>query len=327
MSRVIDLLRQKRQEFERKNPDLSLLSTLKLHIITQNNFPTAAGLASSASGFSCLAFALAKFYQLPLSNSDISIFARIGSGSACRSLYGGFVLWDKGQATDGSDSMAVQVAPASHWPQIEALILIVSDSKKHTSSTNGMQTTVQTSNLLKYRLEHTVPTRIADMKTAIINKDFDTFAEITMRDSNEFHAVCMDTFPPISYLTNASHAVIRLISIYNNVTATNTSKYKAAYTFDAGPNPVIFTLKQNTAELINLINYFFPHDGPYIDYFGPVKTYMTPSPKELMEEIEKQFSVQPEGAFKRMISATIGEEPRVLGNEDSLADAYGQPKK
>ena len=74
---------------------------------------------------------------------------RQGSGSACRSMYGGFVTWERGEREDGSDSLAIQVAPHTHWPELQVIILVVSDQKKSVSSTLGMRTTVQTSSLLK----------------------------------------------------------------------------------------------------------------------------------------------------------------------------------
>lgn len=86
---------------------------------------------------------------------EVSTIARQGSGSSCRSLYGGFVRWQMGTAEDGSDSKAVQVAPQAHWPDLRALILVVSDKKKETGSTVGMMTSVKTSTLLAVR-EHIV---------------------------------------------------------------------------------------------------------------------------------------------------------------------------
>lgn len=73
----------------------------------------------------------------------------MGSGSACRSMYGGFVAWEMGSLPDGSDSKAVQIAPETHWPEIQILILVVNDQKKETSSTGGMETSVKTSKLLQ----------------------------------------------------------------------------------------------------------------------------------------------------------------------------------
>ena len=126
--------RQLRTELESKDSSLPPLSAWGLHICSENNFPTAAGLASSASGYAALVSALAKLFELPHDGQELSKIARTGSGSACRSMFGGFVAWEAGQKDDGSDSYAVQVAPANHWPDLQALICVVSDAKKTVSS-------------------------------------------------------------------------------------------------------------------------------------------------------------------------------------------------
>lgn len=97
-------------------------------------------------------------------NSELTSVARVGSGSACRSMYGGFVHWLKGEKDDGSDSIAVQIKSSSYWPEFHALILVTNDNNKKISSTKGMQTTVKTSELLKYRAEISVPKRIEAIK-------------------------------------------------------------------------------------------------------------------------------------------------------------------
>ena len=131
---------------------------MKVHVVSVNNFPTAAGLASSAAGYAALAFALAKLYGLEDEfEGDLSRIARVGSGSACRSLAGGFVAWDMGSKDDGADSCSRQVAPADHWPDLQVLILVVSDKKKAVSSTAGMQTAVDTSPLLAHRAVRASP--------------------------------------------------------------------------------------------------------------------------------------------------------------------------
>jgi len=80
---------------------------------------------------------------------ELTTIARQGSGSSCRSLLGGFVMWESGSAEDGSDSIAKQVAPVDSWNSLRVVILIVNEQQKKTSSTAGMQTSVQTSELLK----------------------------------------------------------------------------------------------------------------------------------------------------------------------------------
>ncbi|CAK9180645.1 unnamed protein product [Ilex paraguariensis] len=210
---------------------------LYLHIDSHNNFPTAAGLASSAAGFACLGlfrqpsalgsrsrsmglrrdtccfgfntvnqvFALAKLMNVKEDQGKLSAIARQGSGSACRSLYGGFVKWNMGKAEDGSDSIAVQLADEKHWDDLVIVIAVVSSRQKETSSTTGMHESVETSMLIQHRAEEVVPERIIQMEEAIKNHDFLSFARLTCADSNQFHAVCLDTCPPIFYMNDTSH--------------------------------------------------------------------------------------------------------------------------
>ncbi|KAK0514718.1 hypothetical protein JMJ35_003335 [Cladonia borealis] len=123
-------LRSLRADLESTNPSLPKLSTYPLRLASTNNFPTAAGLASSAAGFAALVRAIADLYALPDSPTELSLIARQGSGSACRSLLGGYVAWDAGTRDDGTDSCARLVAPRSHWPEMRALILVASAKQK-----------------------------------------------------------------------------------------------------------------------------------------------------------------------------------------------------
>lgn len=246
---------------------------MKIHVSSYNTFPTAAGLASSAAGYAALVAALAALMNAPSPGPNdkddadhddddpearLSTVARQGSGSSCRSLYGGFVAWRRGHVDAPPpcwDSKAEPVAPHTHWPALRALILVVSDHQKDTSSTTGMQTTVATSPLLLFRANHVVPTRMSEMETAIHQRDFATFAQLTMQDSNQFHATCLDTYPPIFYLTAVSQAIIRLIHAYNHYKGS----VRAAYTFDAGPNAVLYVLEQDVVELgALLLHYYYP---------------------------------------------------------------------
>ena len=102
--------------------------------------------------------------------TTLSRIARRGSGSACRSLFGGFVFWQMGSDDYGSDSFGRQIAPESHWPDMHALICIVSGDKKNTSSTSGMQRSVKTSTLLDHRIEEVVPDRMEIIVQAIVKK-------------------------------------------------------------------------------------------------------------------------------------------------------------
>ncbi|GAO14685.1 uncharacterized protein UV8b_04631 [Ustilaginoidea virens] len=234
-------LRARRAALEAADCTLPKLSAMPLKLVSENNFPTAAGLASSAAGFAALVRAVADLYELPDSPSELSLVARQGSGSACRSLFGGYVAWRMGDKDDGSDSVADLVAPASHWPDMRALILVVSAAKKGVSSTSGMQQTVATSGLFQHRIKQIVPSNMDMMEEAIRSRDFAKFAEITMRDSNSFHACCADTYPPIFYMNDVSRAAIRAVESINE----KAGKTIAAYTFDAGPNCVVYYLEVN----------------------------------------------------------------------------------
>lgn len=231
------------------------VSEYGLRIVSENNFPTAAGLASLAAGFAALVTAIAKLYELGDDMTELSKIARQGSGSACRSLFGGFVAWEMGENADGSDSQAVQIADVNHWPTLKAAILVVSDDKKDTPSTTGMQTTVATSELFAERIASQVPRRYTEMKQAILDKDFATFAKLTMQDSNSFHAVCLDLFPPIFYLNDTLKQIIKLVHQLNE------KEVVAAYTFDAGPNAVIYYDEAHEATVLGMLHEHFGSVG------------------------------------------------------------------
>ena len=103
-----------------------------------------------------------------------------------------------------------------------------------------METSRLTSPLLQYRAASVVQPRLAEQEAAFLAKDFETFGRITMQDSNQFHAVCLDTYPPVFYMNDVSKAIIRLVHVIN----THYQTVKAAYTFDAGPNAVIYCLEK-----------------------------------------------------------------------------------
>lgn len=250
-------------ELKRQSKETDMLSWC-IRICSENNFPTAAGLASSAAGYACLVKALATIYNV---TTDLSSIARQGSGSACRSIHSGWVQWHKGILNSGEDSIATQLYDDLHWPEMRILVLVINDSRKKYSSTSGMKQSVLTSEFLKHRASEIVPQRISDMKDAIHRKDFHKFAEITMQDSNQFHAVCLDTFPPCVYLNDTSHAVINLIHAYNAFRGRN----KVAYTFDAGPNACLFLLEEDVEEVLAVVNHCFPTEKPNEDYYRGIE--------------------------------------------------------
>lgn len=286
--------------------------TWNVRICSINNFPTAAGLASSAAGYACLVAALAKLYKI---QTDISKIARMGSGSACRSVYGGFVRWHAGVNPDGSDSIASQVADSSHWKEMRVLILVVADTKKLISSSKGMTCSVETSDLLKYRVEYSVPKRVKDICEAIREKNFSKFAEITMKDSNQFHAICLDTYPSCVYMTDVSHKIVEIVHKYNEISG----DLKVAYTFDAGPNACLYLLEKDVPEVLSLIKHMFPtSSNEFVKGLEAPETNMTVFLKDFpMNPLQKDL-------IKYVIYTKVGDGPKVISNESHLLDAQGE---
>lgn len=235
-----------------------------IYIVSKNSFPTAAGLASSASGYSAMVTALAGLFDLKTSKEDLSRIARQGSGSASRSLMGGVVMWNMGTRQDGLDSQA-ELVPFARQVELEAIICVVSEKKKKVSSTAGMQTSVKESPLLAHRAKDIVPVRINAMKQAFAAGNVESVLELTMRDSNQFHACCLDTFPPIFYMTDTSKEIVNL------VTELNRESVRYAYTFDAGPNAVVFCEPQHTQTLLDALLVAFPPPATGEETFAYVR--------------------------------------------------------
>ncbi|KAF2898458.1 hypothetical protein ILUMI_07716 [Ignelater luminosus] len=314
--RLINCIKDIKEKAEKVESEASKLN---VHICSENNFPTAAGLASSAAGYAALIAGLASLYGV---KGDISAIARKGSGSACRSVLGGWVRWHKGELADGSDSIATEIAPASHWPEMRILILVVNDARKKHSSTSGMKQSVKTSAFLKYRVEKIVPERTDQMVKAIKTKDFETFAKLTMQDSNQFHSTCLDTYPPIHYMNDTSHAICDLVHAYNNIKGCN----KVAYTFDAGPNACLYMLEQDVPEFFTLIMNVFPSDLDSVEYVKgmPLKVSVL---SEQLKELADNYRHNT-GALKYIIHTCVGDGPQVLREpHEHLLDKDGFPCK
>ncbi|EIW83448.1 Diphosphomevalonate decarboxylase [Coniophora puteana RWD-64-598 SS2] len=378
--RCISEMRALRTKYEQTKPDATKLADLPLRIASHNSFPTAAGLASSASGYAALTAALAALYELntflPSSPAPahlpipaLSKLARQGSGSACRSLMGGFVAWDMGAHADGRDSAARQIADEAHWPDMHAIICVASAAKKAVSSTAGMQATVATSPLHAARCGVPAPGApvaayasgrglvdgpggtMAQMQDAIRRKDFDTFAEVAMAESNQFHAVALDTRPPIRYMNDTSWNIVSAITAYNTLVAQRTRgqrKYAAAYTFDAGPNAVVYALQSDVREIIELLLALFPfaegaaHDArtgmqagerPFEDRLGVFGEEGWAGQAGVPEGWSEGVGPFEPGEVKRLIHTKVGPGPRVyegFGRTDearAVLGADGYPKK
>lgn len=275
----------------------------KVKIISTNNFPTAAGLASSASGYAALVFAMGKLLGV---TGDLTPIARQGSGSACRSLHGGFVKWQMGREEDGSDSMGYQIAPETHWEDLRIFVIVVNDTRKKVGSTAGMQLTVKTSTLLKHRVEHVVEDRMKAACDAIKDKDFPTLADVIMKESNQLHAVCLDTNPPLRYLNDVSFMIMDMVHSYNEAAGS----LQAAYTFDAGPNACLFTTKSHASEIAWLIRNLFPADTNDADFFRGMNVTLTAPQSSVAQMMD--LNAYSSNLIKYVICTKVGDGPRLV---------------
>jgi diphosphomevalonate decarboxylase len=192
---------------------------------SENNFPMGTGIASSAAAFAALALAATKAIGLDLSEADLSRLARTGSGSACRSIPGGFVEWQVGASE--ADSYAFSIAPPGHWDLVDC-VAVLKTGHKPVGSTEG-HSLAGTSPLQPARVADT-PRRLDICRTAILKRDFASLAEIIEQDSNLMHAVMMTSTPPLFYWEPGSLELMRLVKEWR------ASGIPAAYTLDAGPN-------------------------------------------------------------------------------------------
>ncbi len=206
-------------------------------VISENSFPGSAGLASSASGFAALSYAGVKAAGLELTKKELSILARKGSGSACRSIFGGFVEWVSGR-TDGG-SYSEQIAPPEQM-DIKLLVCLVPGEKK-VSSTEGHKI-ADTSPLLKCRLSSTKE-NLTKIRTGILEKDFSTLGKYSERDTITMHAVMMSSSPPLFYWSP------KTLEIIKKVIELRESGTECYFSIDAGPKVHILCEEKNLNEI------------------------------------------------------------------------------
>lgn len=204
-------------------------------INTGNTFPTAAGLASSASGYAALVFGLNELYQLGLSTQQLSLYARQGSGSACRSVFGGFALWNKGILADGSDSVSQQLFDQHHWAELRVLVAIVSHEEKNISSRQGMMRAITTSPSYWQWVEESEQ-KIPLMIQAIHEKDFETVGWLAEHDCLGMHHTMHTSKPSFTLWTNETNKLMSCVYGLRN------KGIACFFTIDAGPNVKILCL-------------------------------------------------------------------------------------
>ena len=194
---------------------------------SRNNFPTAAGLASSASGFAALVCAGAQALGLDLNETELSLLARRCSGSAARSVFGGYVEWARGERTDGTDSVARPLLPAADWP-LRVAVAITSTVAKETGSSEGMRRTAQSSPFQ----DAWIATQEADLtmaRNAVLARDFDALALVSEHSCLKMHALALAAKPGLLYWNGAT------VECMHRVRALRREGVPVFFTVDAGP--------------------------------------------------------------------------------------------
>ena len=226
VSRWLDLVREQAGHSDRAR------------VKSRNEFPTASGLASSASGFAALALAATSAAELNLSATELSVLARRGSGSAARSIFGGLVVMHAGSKDDGSDAYAEPIDSCEEWP-IRMVAAVMSEAgKKAISSRVAMDRTAETSPLYQGWLD-CVPVHLKAARAAIERRDLQKLGEVVEQSALTMHASAFAARPGIWYLTPTT---LRCMTLTREVRKSGTPAY---FTMDAGPHVKVLTLDKH----------------------------------------------------------------------------------
>jgi diphosphomevalonate decarboxylase len=226
--------------FEKLFNIFPLLKKFDFSINTKGNFPKAAGFASSAAGFAALAHCIAKcFPELNLNERKITAIARIGSGSAARSatFNGGVVIWKRPKTLKENPfiSYAETLFKAEMFKELRLIYVSISEKEKKVKSRAGMKQSVETCPFYWHWVNYEEKILLPNLIKSLNKKEYEKAFDMIIEASNNFHSICLSTKPCINYLNDDSFRIINLINEINE------KKKKAAYTFDAGCNPVLIT--------------------------------------------------------------------------------------
>jgi len=215
-------------------------TNLRARVVSKNSFPKGTGLSSSGSGLTALTMAATKALAMELSEKDLSILARVGSGTACRCVCGGFVEWKDGEDSDSSYSETI--FPADYW-DIRDVVVVVDEGMKKISSTKG-HTTAQSSILFGERQKR-IKAKIVKLKEYIKNKDFSGFGELVEREALEFHSVLLTSNPPLVAWYPGTMEVIHAVNDLRE------NEIECYFTINTGFNVHVLTLPIYEEEVKN----------------------------------------------------------------------------
>jgi diphosphomevalonate decarboxylase len=208
---------------------------LRARVVTENNFPKATGIASSASGLSAVTVAALGALGVELRERELSKLARLASGTACRSMADGWVEWEKG--TNADNSFAKQIFPVDWW-QITDVVAIVTNKMKKVSSTEG-HGLAETSPFYKARIKG-MREKISSIKQAIRKRDLAEFGRIVEDEALNMHAVCLTSQPPIVYWNETTIKIMREVMEWREE-----GDLESYFTIDAGSSVHVICRKRD----------------------------------------------------------------------------------
>ena len=215
-------------------------------VISSNNFPTAAGIASSSSGFAALSLAASGAIGLKLTSQELSAIARRGSGSAARSIFGGFVELVAGDRADGRDSIAKPITDEKFWP-LSILIAITSLDSKKIGSTKGMNLTSETSPYYAAWVESTLQD-LPEMRAAIETRNFTKVGEMMEHSCLKMHGAMLSARPGLIYWNVGTLEVIAAVKNLRQ------QGHEAYFTIDAGPQVKILCQEQTKPFVLDALS-------------------------------------------------------------------------
>lgn len=229
-----------------------------LAVTSINHVPTAAGLASSSSAFAALASAFCAYYNINVNQKELSRLARLGSGSASRSIYGGFAIWQKGNDDESSFAYALDEHPKM---DLHLLAVELNQNKKKISSTRGMQD-AQSSPFFEPWIARN-ELELKEMIGAIKSNDFSKLGSLAELNASEMHAINLTATPPFTYFEPDT---IKAIKLVQNLRHQGIECY---YTIDAGPNVKVLCQLKNVKDIKEHFESCFNNVNIVDASFGP----------------------------------------------------------
>lgn len=264
-------LNDERQDKSNSQRVFSYLDLLKkkfncndnLIVRSTNHVPTSAGLAASSSAFAALAAAFCDCYEINLNQTELSRLARVGSGSACRSIFGGFAIWQKGDSDESSYAYALDEHPKI---DMHLLAIELNTKQKKISSTRGMKDAQSSPFFTPWIKRNDL--EMQQMVNAIKDNNFTAVGKLAELNANEMHAINLTAQPEFTYFEPATIRAIKLIEELRN------DGIECYYTIDAGPNIKVLCQLRNSKEIKERFETVFNSVKIVDASFGPGITYL-----------------------------------------------------